>query len=517
MANKRKKRRRRRKSRVNRSSLLLLGLVLIVAFFLIGGIEFSLKKAVAKRDTGEILQGISIGKVDVSGLTKKEAIEAVQAEVEQYMKQAVTFQLETGGNVEATLGELGLTPKDLKETVKAAERYGKTGNVVSAYKSIRKSEKGKLEHIIPLELRVSSDLVKSVLDAKSRQLLSLPENAVVTQQDGVVTVIPEKKGEAPDAKTAEKNLNEILNGDWNGKGVSLPVAVKKTNPEVTEKKLANVTDLLGSYTTYYGADGSGRCMNVESGANHINGTFLEPGEEVSANALMEPYTVENGYAEAASFEKNKVVSSMGGGICQVSTTLYNALLYAELEIVERYPHSMTVSYVDVSKDAAIADNLLDLVFKNNQKDPIYIEATLWEGNLTFNIYGKETRSPERTIEFISETTDTKETTEKEFSPVDQEIGYMELTAAPRPQISAQLWKVVSEGGVEVSRDVINYSTYIAAPSFYDVGTQCEDPGLTEKMNAAIQSQDEKSIQAVIDEYNQRKNGTVADQGQQSAQ
>lgn len=94
---------------------------------------------------------------------------------------------------------------------------------------------------------------------------------------------------------------------------------------------------------------------------------------------------------------------------------------------------------------------------------------------------------------------------------------MELTAAPRPQISAQLWKVVSEGGVEVSRDVINYSTYIAAPSFYDVGTQCEDPGLTEKMNAAIQSQDEKSIQAVIDEYNQRKNGTVADQGQQSAQ
>ena len=223
-----------------------------------------------------------------------------------------------------------------------------------------------------------------------------------------------------------------------------------------------MTDLLGTYTTFYGSDGSGRAQNIETGASHIGGTLLAPGEELSANAAMEPYTYENGYAEAASYESNTVVQTMGGGICQVSTTLYNAILYAELEIVERYPHSMLVGYVEPSMDAAIADDVLDLVFKNNQKTPVYIESVLSGGNLTFNIYGKETRDPGRTLEFVSETTESKETEGKRFVATEDYIGYMGLQSAAHPEISAQLWKVVYENGVEVSRDVINYSTYVAA-------------------------------------------------------
>lgn len=513
-----KKPRGKRRRRIHQRDLWLLGIVIVIAIALIGGIEVALKKAVTKRDNGQILQGVSVGNVDVSGMSKKEATNAVSAEVEKYCGETMTFQLETGDTITATLGELGLEAVDLKKTIKAAERYGKDGNVVSAYKIIRKSEKGKLEYTVPLKLRVTDEMVKSLLEERSKDLLSLPENATVTQQNGAVTVIPDKKGESPDAKAAIKVLNQLLNDQWDGKGTTLKVAVKKTNPEVTKEKLADVTDLLGSYTTYYGADGSGRCQNVESGAMHLNGVYIEPGQEISANALMEPYTYENGYAEAASYEKNKVVSSMGGGICQVSTTLYNALLYAELDIVERYPHSMTVGYVDLSRDAAIADNLLDLVFKNNLEYPVYIESVLSEGNLTFNIYGKETRSPERSVEFESETTETKETTTKEFTAVEQEIGYMELTAEARPEISARLWKVVYENGEEVSRDIINYSTYIAAPSFYDVGVLCDDPALTEKMKAAIQAQDEKAVQAVIDEFNKKKAEKEAKaEGQPAAQ
>lgn len=511
MTNKRRKRRRKKRTRYNRRSIFLLGFALAVAVLVIGGIEFSMQRSVKKRDDGTILQGIYIGDIDVSGMTKKEAATAVEATLKMYCAEKIEFQLETGGVVKAELGELGLDAKDIEGIVKKAERYGKRGNTVSAYKIIRNSEKGKLRYEIPLQLQVSKKKVTEVLQERSREFLSLPVDAYVTQKDGAVTVVADQKGEAPDAAAVTKNLNKRLNQDWDKKGFALKVAVVPTDPEITKEALAEVTDLLGTHTTFYGADGTGRSQNVETGAGHINGIFVQPGEQVSANALMEPYTYENGYTEAASYESNKVVDSMGGGICQVSTTLYNALLYAELEIVERYPHSMLVGYAEPSKDAAIAENLLDLVFKNNLEHPVFIESVLSEGNLTFNIYGKETRDSKRSLEFISETTETTETTEKEFTATEDSIGYFELKTESRPRITAQLWKVVYENGEEVSRDTINYSTYIPAPSVYGVGTVSDDAETTEKIKNAISAQDESAIRSIIEEYQKKKNDTDSQQ------
>jgi len=118
-----------------------------------------------------------------------------------------------------------------------------------------------------------------------------------------------------------------------------------------------------------------------------------------------PYTEENGYVLGGSYEGGRVVESYGGGICQVSTTLYNAVIYAELEIVERYPHSMLVDYVSPSRDAAIAGDYKDLKFRNNLDLPIYVEGIAGGGRITFNIYGCETRDVKnRRIEFESKTT-----------------------------------------------------------------------------------------------------------------
>ena len=183
----------------------------------------------------------------------------------------------------------------------------------------------------------------------------------------------------------------------------------------------------------------------------------------------------------------------------MSSTLYNALLFAELEIVERYPHSMLVSYVEASKDAAIADDLLDLVFKNNLDYPIYIQAVLADGNLTFNIYGKETRSPDRTLTFISERRESEDTEGKRFVATENYIGYLAIQSYAHPEITAQLWKVVTENGQEVSRDVINYSQYMAVPETYGVGVLSDDPADTDKMNSAIMTQDEKTIQNTMNE------------------
>lgn len=499
MGSKQRKRRRRHRPRYNRRDLILLGIVVLAAVILVGGTEMFFRKAVKKHDNGKILDGIYIGSVDVSGMTEEEALKAVESAVEQYSEETFFFELEKGGTIEATLEEMDFHAKGIKSAVKAAKEYGRTGTAVDSYKIIRASEKGKLDFQIALPLQVSEKKVKSVLQAKSEGKLPLPVNASVTQKDGRVTVVKGENGEAPDAKAAAEELNRVLNEGWDGKGASLKVSVKTAEPEITEEDLAEATDLLGTHTTFYGADGSGRSQNVESGAMHINGTLVEPGDEVSANALMEPYTYENGYKEAASYESNQVVNTMGGGICQVSTTLYNALLFAELEIVERYPHSMLVAYAEPSRDAAIADDLLDLVFKNNQEYPVYIEAILSEGNVTFNIYGKETRSPGRRVDFFSETTESKETEGKRFVATEDSIGYYNWQSASHPEISAQLWKVVYENDEEISRDIVNYSNYVAAPETYGVGTASDDPAATEKMNKAILTQDENTILNTINE------------------
>ena len=294
----------------------------------------------------------------------------------------------------------------------------------------------------------------------------------------------------------------------------MKAVIKKKDAPVTEEDLAGLTDILGSYTTYYGESGEGRTKNVESGANHLNGILLQPGEEQSANEAMEPYTIENGYAEADSYESNTVVQTMGGGICQVSSTLYNALLFAELEIVERYPHSMLVSYVEASKDAAIADDLLDLVFKNNLDSPIYIQAVLAEGNLTFNIYGKETRSPDRTLEFISESSESEDTEGTRFVATENYIGYYAIQSYAHPEITAQLWKVVTENGQEVSRDAINYSQYMAAPETYGVGVLSDDPADTDRMNSAIMTQNEETIMNTMNEILYGSSGTENTDGTQ---
>ena len=113
MTNKRRKRRRKKRTRYNRRSMFLLGFALAVAVLVIGGIEFSMQRSVKKRDDGTILQGIYIGDIDVSGMTKKEAATAVEATLKMYCAEKIEFQLETGGVVKAELGELGLDAKDI--------------------------------------------------------------------------------------------------------------------------------------------------------------------------------------------------------------------------------------------------------------------------------------------------------------------------------------------------------------------------------------------------------------------
>ena len=192
------------------------------------------------------------------------------------------------------------------------------------------------------------------------------------------------------------------------------------------------------------------------------------------------------------------MDSYGGGICQVSTTLYNALLYSEVEITKRYPHSMLVNYVEPSRDAAIAGDAKDLRFKNNYDTPIYIHGEIDDNNqLTFAIYGKETRPENREIKLVSETTKTEEYSVTYKTNSEAAIGSMEYTGSPHTGKTARLWKVIYEDGEEVGKEQINDSYYKKSDQIIEVGTKSDNPEASALVKNAVATQDGDKINAAI--------------------
>jgi vancomycin resistance protein YoaR len=244
-------------------------------------------------------------------------------------------------------------------------------------------------------------------------------------------------------------------------------------PEFTRELLEKSNSIIGEYSTVYTSSSQDRAANLANGAKLINNAMLYPGEVFSSYTYLLPFSVDNGYYAAGSYNRGRVEQSIGGGACQVTTTLYNAVLAAELDIVERYAHSMTVSYVDLAYDAAIAEGSKNFQFKNNTDMPILIEAFSEDRKITFRIWGHETRSSNRTIKYENKII-------KEISPSPSEkitkdpskpTSYRRVTQSAKKGYQAELYKVVYEDGVEVSRELVNKSYYNAEPAHVTVGTK----------------------------------------------
>ena len=513
MAENRKKKSRRsehkRKAEQNKKAILLIAGLVFCALIVITGINVMFRMTIRRYDPDIIISGVTVGGTDVSGMNASQAEAAVKKAAEDYASDSIIMlELDGERRTETALSDLGMYAADLDSVIRKAVDYGKKGNPLTCYKILKSAEKNENEKDFPVKYEVSEESAGSALEEKLAGMLRAPEDAKLTQSGGETVITEDVPGEKTDIKKTVENINRLIadereNRDTKGEagkmraGASAAAAVKEDAADITAEDLAGLTDVLGTFSTYYGESGDGRTLNVESGANHIGGTLVQPGEEVSADDLMAPYTEENGYAMAASYENNEVVESMGGGICQVSTTLYNALLLAELEITERYEHSMLVSYVEPSMDAAIADDVKDLKFKNNKEDPIYIEAVLSDGNIGFNIYGKETRAENRSIEFESETIETTESDEIRYVATDDYIGEMYTSSSSQEGLTAQLWKIVYEDGEEVSREVFNTSHYEKSDQIIEVGTASASGDVLKALQDAIASQDQAKINAAV--------------------
>lgn len=311
---------------------------------------------------------------------------------------------------------------------------GKTGNVVDVETSIQNIKDAILNFSDldqPIELAVKTQEPEKIdIEKVHTEIYKEPKDAYYTQDP--FTVYPSENG--LDFKVSIEEANNIL-GDQTADEYTIPLKV--LYPNVTTNMIGSEAfpDLLSSFSTKYSVRATARTTNLKLAASKINGTVLMPGETFSYNKVVGARTIAAGYKEAPIYVSGEVVDGLGGGICQITSTLYNAVVYANLDIVERTNHQFVPSYVTASRDATVVYGSLDFKFKNNRNYPIKINCSVSGGIANFQIFGL-----------------------KQDDDYDVEISSYE-TGRTATAIYSEAYKILKKDGKVVNKQLLSKDTY----------------------------------------------------------
>lgn len=448
--------------------------------------------------SGTILDGIYVEDINLSGKTYDEAVRLIRDKVSSMSTASITFNSIGDNSVSTTAEQLGLRWNDTN-MVADALYVGRGGNMVERYKQRKDLEHEKI--VYPLKLSFDRDTITSVVEKQGELYNVEATDATISKADGDFSITPGTKGEKIDVSASVSRIMSNLDS-FNGSDMTIDLCVVEDIPKADAEDLEKIHDVIGSFKTSFSTSSADRSGNVRNGTHLVDGTLLMPGESFSMYNTVSPFTEENGYYLAGSYLNGMVVESLGGGICQVSSTLYNAVLRAELQVDERHNHSMIVSYVDLSSDAAISGTSKDFKFTNNKDFPIYIEGiTTSEKQVIFNIYGVEDRPSNRTVSFESEKlSETVPEGDKIIADPSTPIGSISTQSA-HTGYTGKLWKIVTVDGKETERSEVNRSTYLPTPRTATVGVATDNPAAQAMIQSAIATGSIDAVKATIGELN----------------
>ena len=410
--------------------------------------------------------GLNLGEVQVEGLTAQEAAEKITAYADGIANKTVEIEV-NGHKASTSARELGAEWKEVEMAKQAVNDYT-AGNIVSRYMKQADLQQSPVN----IECKIETDREKfdEFIDKNFDMFASKATNASLVREGSGFTIKDEVDGLKIDKDSTKLKVDEALRSSQDSSEIKLAADTEVDKAKVKRADLEQIKDVLGTYTTDFSSSSSERANNIRVGSNKLNGHLLMPGEVLSGYENMKPFTAENGYQIAHAYENGQVVDSVGGGACQIASTLYNAALRAEVGIKERKNHSMTVSYCPASTDAAIAGTYKDIKIANNRETPIYVESYTSGGKLTFTIWGKETRAANRKVEYVSEIlSDTPAGVTYKDDP-KLPAGSEVRESAGHNGRTSRLWKVVTVDGAQVEKTLVSTDTYMASNAIYKRGT-----------------------------------------------
>lgn len=502
------------------------GIIVFIFLLLLGFIFIS----TSRLNNTAFYPGMHIGDVDVSGMTQAEAREAVSIRYQDALSQ--TIVLCSGEHLkDVYLPDLS-AELDLSATIEQAYSIGRSGNLFHRLNEVNKIKKegfvsppilscddvmletliGELALLIDVpetkmqvsiadnEMTITRGkpgrriILEKAITRFKTEVLTVPNGKLVLEPENIIpeepnidnlyaqycgepvnasykienqklTITEEKDGVMFNKTDAQTILEEAM-----GDTIRIPVVVTPAEISVEQVKSELFPTLLARYSSTYNAGDVSRSHNVALASEKINEVVLAPGDVFSYNDTVGPRTVDRGFRTANVYVGNKVEPGIGGGICQVSSTLFNAVVLSDLKIVYRTNHSLPVSYVPLGRDATVSYGSIDFKFTNNTNAPIKIVATASGGRNTVSIYGVK-ENPNRTVEISTQHISTIPYKLVQKEDPELPAGTINVEQAGSNGSTYNTYKITKENGVVVKNELLTKSTYVPTDRIEIIGTQ----------------------------------------------
>jgi vancomycin resistance protein YoaR len=409
---------------------------------------------------GRIFPGISIDSLPVGGLTPAEAEQAVQRLAEARLSRLLVVHLATE-EVVFTHAELGLRVG----TEGAVQRAFELGRLGPWWQQVR----ARLQiagggATVPLRVELDRRALRRLIGSLSEEISPVPQEAEVSVSRGeVVMVRPSRPGRTLEVEATVRQIAAAIVAG----ATDTDAVVAVTDPVFTTAKAQALRTPLARVATTM-ASNPDRIHNIELAASFVRGRLLAPGEIFSYNAAVGPRTIERGFKAAPVLIDDELVPGDGGGICQVSSTLFNVALLADFEILSRTNHSRPVAYLPLGRDATVVYDWLDFRFRNASGHHVLLWAEVRGRRLIITAYGTATAA--KGVEIL--VTDHEEIAPPEGTVTKEDPELDEGTVVARdaqPGYRVKTWRVVTLDGIEVRHEFIGTSVYRPVPRTIKIG------------------------------------------------
>lgn len=465
---------------------IIFGLITIILIIVLGVIFYfnSINEKISKWED-KVYPNVEVYGVNIGGLSKEEAKNKLNDNLQELIMDKKL--LVTDGNKTIELNYSELKPEyKIDEIVDNALNYGKDKNLFQKNSLIEGNK------ITELDAQITYDENQLLaFEEKVKESFNVaPKNAEVTVNSGKVSIKDEVIGKSIDENELHKKLLENINGNVDEEK-TIEIVLKDTQPKIKAEDLKKITGKISEYSSSYVNTGDGRVKNMQIAAETVSGTIIMPGEEFSYNELIGDTTPDKGYEKANTYVGDEIVPDYGGGICQVSTTLYRAVMRANIRSTERMNHSMIVSYSEPGLDATVANGYIDYKFVNTYDFPIYIQGYVNGGVVNFSIYGNVEAMGNKTYDLISVVNEkiAPEVVYKEDNTLEE--GKEVVKSYGMTGYKATAYQVTYENGVEVNRELISNDTYLKTDTIVRKGTKKKETNKDNNKQESNKQEDNK--------------------------
>jgi vancomycin resistance protein YoaR len=412
----------------------------------------------------KIHSNITINGIEVGGLIPSQAENVLKKKLEPTIDESAIKLIFRENSWELKYRDANFQ-YEYEDAVTKAYDIGHAGNFFKRVKDVIETQLNRQD--IKLNYSYDTQYIRSRLEEISKAVGQEGKDATIVLKEQGFVITDEAEGRTLDINKSydliKAQLEKVAEED-------VKLVVDVVQPEIKRTDLENIKDKLGEYSTKFNAADVDRTHNIKIATSSASHLLVKPGEIFSLNKSMGPRLAKYGYKEAKVIINNELVPGIGGGVCQVSSTLYNAVLLSNMGIVERRSHALPSSYIPLGRDATISENYIDFKFQNTTQYPIYIYGEVHGSWVKFSIYGKN-ENPGRTVKIRTEVVKKTEPQIKIIEdPTLPEGTEMEEKKAYTGYV-VKSYRTVLENGKVISVEELPLSNYRVVNGVKRVGTK----------------------------------------------